>query len=65
MLCNFCCTSKVIQLYVYILFHVLFHYGLSQDIESSSLCNTVGRYSIQIQLFDIREAILGLNHFVI
>ena len=28
--------------YVYILFHILFHYGLAQDIEYSSLCSIVG-----------------------
>ena len=27
---------------IYILFHILFHYGLSQDIDYSSLCYTVG-----------------------
>ena len=27
---------------IYIIFHILFHYGLSQDIEYSSLCSTVG-----------------------
>ena len=27
---------------MYILFHVLFHYGLSQEIEYGSLCSTVG-----------------------
>ena len=26
---------------IYILFHILFHYGLSQDIKYSSLCYTV------------------------
>ena len=26
------------------LFHILFHYGLSQDIEYSSLCYIVGTY---------------------
>ena len=36
--------SKVIQLYIYIyiLFQILFHYGLLQDIQYSSLCYTVG-----------------------
>ena len=29
-------------IHIYILFHILFHYGLSQDIEYSSLCYTVG-----------------------
>ena len=29
-------------MHLYILFHTLFHYGLSQDIELSSLCYTVG-----------------------
>ena len=38
---NFCC--KVTQLYTYILsFLYAFHNGLSQDIECSSLCYTVG-----------------------
>ena len=36
---NFCCT-EVIQLYI--LFHIIFHYGLSQHIEYSSLCFIVG-----------------------
>ena len=30
------------------LFHILFHYGLSQDIEYSSLCCTVGPYCLFI-----------------
>ena len=36
--------SKVLQLYiyVYILFQILFHYTVLQDIEYSSLCYTVG-----------------------
>ena len=35
--------SKLIQLYIYmlILFHILFHFGLLQDTEYSSLCYTV------------------------
>ena len=31
-----------IYAYIYILFQILFHYSLLQDIESSSLCFTVG-----------------------
>ena len=42
MLCQFLLYSKVTQLYVYILFNILFHYGLSQEIGYSSLCYTVG-----------------------
>ena len=39
---NFCCTAKWFSCtYIYILFHILFHDGLSQDIEYSSLCSTV------------------------
>ena len=43
--------SKVIHLYIYIyththththVFNILFHYDLSQEIENSSLCCTVG-----------------------
>ena len=29
---------------IYILFHILFDYGLTQDIKYSSLCYTVGLY---------------------
>ena len=38
MLCCFLAYSKVIHLHIYILFHILVHYGLLQDIEYSSLC---------------------------
>ena len=31
-------------IYIYVLFHILFHYGLLQDIEYCSLCYTVGPY---------------------
>ena len=30
------------DIHIYILFHILFHYSLSWDIECSSLCYTVG-----------------------
>ena len=35
--------SKVIQLhlYTYIIFQIIFHYRLLQDIDYSSVCNTV------------------------
>ena len=37
--------SKVNQLYMYtFLFKIIFHYGLSQDIEYSSLCYAAGPY---------------------
>ena len=36
---SFWCMAKWSK---YILYHILFHYGLSQDIEYSSLCHTVG-----------------------
>ena len=46
MLCLFRVYSKGIQLciciYIHILFHILFHYGSWWDIESRSLCYTVG-----------------------
>ena len=39
---NFCCIADI-QLYICIhFFHILFHYGLSQDIEYCSLYFTVG-----------------------
>ena len=31
-----------VYIYIYILFNILFHYDLLQDIEYSSLCYTVG-----------------------
>ena len=46
--CHFCCTAKWLPFtYVYI-FHVLFLYGLSQDIEYSALYSTVGPYCFSI-----------------
>ena len=38
---NFCCTAKWLS-HIYILFYIFFHDGLSQDIEYSSMCSTVG-----------------------
>ena len=45
--------SKVIQLYIHThiyiyIFHIIFHYGLSQDIEYSSLCYAVGLCCLSI-----------------
>ena len=40
---NFYCTAKWLSYtFIYIVFHILFNYGLSQDIEYNSLCYTVG-----------------------
>ena len=33
-----------IYMYIYIPFHILFHYSLAQDTEYSSLCYTVAQY---------------------
>ena len=50
MLCESLLYSKVTHLftYIYILFLILFHYGLSQDIENSSLHYTVGPCCLSI-----------------
>ena len=45
--CSFLLYSRVIQLCIYIFFF-FFHYGLSQDIEYSSVCYTVGPYCLSI-----------------
>ena len=46
---NFCCIAKWFSYtYAYILFHILFHYGLSQDIVYSSLCYTGGPCCLSI-----------------
>ena len=36
---------------IYIAFHILFHYGLSQDIEHSSLCYTIGPCCLSVDYF--------------
>ena len=38
----------VLQTYI---FHILFHYGLSQEIEYSFLCSTVGLYCSFLYFF--------------
>ena len=49
MLYKFLLCRKVTQLYTYALFfHILFHCGLSEDIEYSSLCYTVRPYCLSI-----------------
>ena len=46
---SFCCLAKWFSYtYTYILFHILFHDGLSQDIEYSSLCYKVGPCCLSI-----------------
>jgi len=41
-----------IYTYIYLLFIILFHHGLSQDIEYGSLCYTVGPCCYCIHLFE-------------
>ena len=49
MLCLFLLYSKSDSvIHIYILFHILFHYCLSQDIEYSSLCYTGGPLFLNI-----------------
>ena len=44
---NFCCTAKWLScIYIYIPFHIIFHYGLSQDIEYNFLCYTIGPHGL-------------------
>ena len=46
---NYCCTAKWLSYtYIYTLFHILFLYGLSQDIDYSSLCYTLGPCCLSI-----------------
>ena len=46
-------VSKVIHLYTYV--YILFHYGLSQDIEYSSLCYTVGPCCQVLCYYDLAD----------
>ena len=51
---NFCCTAEslCIDTHIHLLFHILFHYVLSQDTDYSSLCYTVKVKSLsRVQLF--------------
>ena len=41
-------SDSVTHTYISILFHILFHYNLLQDIEYSSLCYTVGPRCLSI-----------------
>ena len=49
MLCMFLIYNKMIQLFVYI----LFHYDLLQDIEYRSPCYTIGPYCLPILYTDV------------
>ena len=61
-LCKLLLYRKVTQFYMcvcvclYILFHTLFPYGLSQDIEYSSLCYTVGPCCLSILYIQFASA---------
>ena len=40
--------SRATEIYIYLLFQIIFHYRLLQDIECSSLCHTVGPCCLSI-----------------
>ena len=48
---HFWCIAKWFS-YVYILFHTLFHYSLSQNIEYSFLCYTVGLCCLSTYIYN-------------
>ena len=47
---------------IYVLFHILFYYGLSQDAEYSSLCCTVGVCCLSI-LYNSLPLLIPDSHF--
>ena len=47
------------------IFHILFHCGLSQDIEYSSLCYTVGTFCLSILFVFLNKSLLDYNCFTI
>ena len=48
---HFCCIAKLIN-YTYIFFFIfIYNYGLSQDIEYSSLCCTLGSCSLTTSIY--------------
>ena len=61
-MCQFLLYTKVIQLYIYIhsFSHIIFHHGLSQEIEYSSLCSTTGPHCLSIE--QLLAAIADLSY---
>ena len=53
MLCQSLLYSKVTRLYNIDIFNILFHYGLSQDIEYSPLCYIVGLCCLSRSIFEV------------
>ena len=53
MLCQSLLFSKVTRLYNIDIFNILFHYGLSQDIEYSPLCYIVGLCCLSRSIFEV------------
>ena len=59
---NFCCTSKWLRyIHIHIIFCILFHHGLSQEIGYSSLCCTVGSCVIHSKCNILRLLILNFQ----
>ena len=57
MLCQFLLYTKWFSYtYVYILVHILFHCGLSQDVELSSLCPTGGPCFLSMELCSLSHS---------
>mgnify|MGYP000173797179 CR=1 FL=1 len=53
--------SKEIQLYIYIIFEIIFHYRLLQDIEYRSLCYTVNACYLSISYTLVSVNLMPLN----
>ena len=56
--------KKCLHIYIYVLFYILFHYGLSQDIEYSSLCcrvDLVYPFYLYILVWASQVALVGKN----
>ena len=59
-------SDAFIQLYMYIhiLFHIIFFYGLSQDIEYSSLCCIVGPYCFIKKSLSLHMSSFSLSKYL-
>ena len=55
--------SIYLSIYIYILFHTPFHYGLSQEIECSSLHSTGGPCYLTILLIYVSLCVLTPNSY--
>ena len=58
-------TNSVLCIYTHSFLRILFHYGLSQDMEYSSLCYTVGPCCLSILYFKSLHLLTLISHSIL